>query len=82
MGAIVNKCRRSRVMPFHSAEFEVSQEKLKNAERLRIRVICLSETHRLREDVSLLGPSTAHTAPLTLSHELFHSIAKLSTADA
>ena len=36
----------------------------------------MSETHRFREGVQLLGAQVPHQAPLNLSHELFNSVAK------
>lgn len=53
-------------------------------DRRRVRIVCLSETHRLREDIpyqELIGQpiddnsaKAASPPPLTLSHELFISV--------
>ena len=79
MGALMGMCRgRKGASPFHAEEFEVSEEWLAAARQQRVRIVCVSETHRFREGVQLLGAQVPHQAPLNLSYELFHSVAKPS----
>ena len=80
----MNNCRRRRKNSFAEDEFEIGADaildKYGNGNR-RVQVVCLSETHRLVEGVQLLGPKVRHMAPLNVSHDLFHEVAKKSKAE-
>ena len=59
-----NKCRRAKIKPFSREPFEATRQTIDGTACPRTRVICLSETHRMKETTELLGTTVTMSAAL------------------